>query len=237
MNDRQPTTAIIAAAGIGSRMHAERAKQMLELGGVPLLLHTLDRFEECQSIDQIVLVLQPDLTAEVLGMISRHGLKKISRVVAGGPTRQDSVFHGIKVLRGDDDSIVAIHDAARPFVRPSEIQAVVERAKSTGAAILALPATDTIKQVKSGRIQKTLERRRIYHAQTPQAFRLSVIRNAYERAQSDGFSATDDSQLVERLGTRVAVVEGSPLNIKITRPWDLRLAEVILADYFAVAAI
>ena len=239
MNDRQPTTAIIAAAGIGSRMHADRAKQMLELGGTPLVMHTLERFEECKAIDRVILVLQPDLTAEVLALLSRRGLKKISRVVAGGPTRHESVFHGLQVLRGNDtvtdnndDGVVVIHDAARPFVRPSEIEAVVERAKSTGAAIMALPATDTIKQVKSGRVQKTLERRRIYHAQTPQAFRLSLIRNAYERAQAEGFIATDDSQLVERLGTRVAIVEGSPLNIKITRPLDLGLAEVILARYF-----
>lgn len=232
MNDPEPTTAIIAAAGIGSRMHADRAKQMLELGGTPLLMHTLQRFEECEAIDRVILVLQPDLTAEVLALLSRRGLKKISRVVAGGPTRHDSVYHGIKVLRGGDDGIVAIHDAARPFVRPSEITAVVERAKATGAAILALPATDTIKQVKSGRVQKTLERRRIYHAQTPQAFRLSVIRSAYEQAQAEGFNATDDSQLVERMGMRVAIVEGSPLNIKITRPLDLEFAEVILTRHF-----
>jgi 2-C-methyl-D-erythritol 4-phosphate cytidylyltransferase len=236
VNDRQPTTAIIAAAGIGSRMHADRAKQMLELGGSPLLMHTLERFEECKAIDRVILVLQPDLTAEVLALLSRRGLKKISRVVAGGPTRHESVFHGLQVLRGNDtdndDGVVVIHDAARPFVRPSEIEAVVERAKSTGAAIMALPATDTMKQVKSGRVQKTLERRRIYHAQTPQAFRLSLIRSAYEQAQAEGFIATDDSQLVERLGSRVAIVEGSPLNIKITRPLDLGLAEVILARYF-----
>lgn len=213
-------------------MHADRAKQMLELGGTPLLMHTLQRFEECEAIDRVILVLQPDLTAEVLALLSRRGLKKISRVVAGGPTRHDSVYHGIKVLRGGDDGIVAIHDAARPFVRPSEITAVVERAKATGAAILALPATDTIKQVKSGRVQKTLERRRIYHAQTPQAFRLSIIRSAYEQAQAEGFNATDDSQLVERMGMRVAIVEGSPLNIKITRPLDLEFAEVILTRHF-----
>jgi 2-C-methyl-D-erythritol 4-phosphate cytidylyltransferase len=205
---------------------------MLELAGKPLLFHTLDRFEQCEAIDQIILVLQPDMTTEVLALISRYGLKKISRVVAGGPTRQDSVYRGIQVLVGDDIGVVAIHDAARPFVRPSEIEAVIVRAKATGAALLALPATDTIKQVKSGRVQKTLERRRIYHAQTPQAFRFSIIQEAYARAQAEGFTATDDSQLVERLGTRVTIVEGSPLNIKITRPLDLKLAEAILNEYF-----
>lgn len=213
-------------------MHADRAKQMLELGGVPLLVHTLRRFEQCDAIDQVILVLQPNLTTDVLGLISRHNLTKIARVVAGGAERQDSVYRGLQVVKGETAAIVAIHDAVRPFVRPEEIRAVVARAESTGAAILAQAATDTIKQVKKSRVGRTLDRRRIYHAQTPQAFRYSVIREAYERAYKDGFMATDDSQLVERAGHRVSVVEGSPINIKITRPFDLRLAEVIHAEFF-----
>jgi 2-C-methyl-D-erythritol 4-phosphate cytidylyltransferase len=213
-------------------MQADRAKQMLELGGAPLLIHTLKRFEHCDAVDQIILVLQPDLTGEVLGLISRFGLKKISRVVAGGAERQDSVYRGLQVLDENETGVVAIHDAVRPFVRPQEIKLVIERAAAVGAAIMALPATDTIKQVKSARIQRTLDRRRIYHAQTPQAFRFSIIREAYEKAYQDGFIGTDDSQLVERLGGRVSVVEGSPMNIKITRPLDLCLAEGILRQYF-----
>jgi 2-C-methyl-D-erythritol 4-phosphate cytidylyltransferase len=223
---------IIAAAGIGARMHADRAKQMIELAGAPLLVHTLRRFEASDAIDQIILVLQPDLTHEVLGLISRHNIKKVIRVVAGGAERQDSVYRAIQVIKEETARVVAVHDAARPFVRPEEIRAVVERAASTGAAVLATHATDTIKQVKSGRVQRTLDRRRIYHAQTPQAFRFPIIREAYERAYKDGFMATDDSQLVERLGHRVSVVEGSPINIKITRPFDLEMAEVIHAEFF-----
>jgi 2-C-methyl-D-erythritol 4-phosphate cytidylyltransferase len=213
-------------------MQADRAKQMLELGGAPLLIHTLKRFEACDSVDQVILVLQPDLTGEVLGLISRFGLKKISRVVAGGAERQDSVFRGLQVLDQNETGVVAIHDAVRPFVRPEDIKLVVERAAATGAAIMALPATDTIKQVKSARIQRTLERRRIYHAQTPQAFQLSIIREAHKKAYEDGFIGTDDSQLVERTGRAVSIVEGSPMNIKITRPLDLVLAEAILRQYF-----
>ena len=232
MTEGKLNIAIIPAAGIGSRMHADRAKQMLELGGVPLLVHTLRRFEQCDAIDQVILVLQPNLTTDVLGLISRHNLAKIARVVAGGAERQDSVYRGLQVVKGETAAIVAIHDAVRPFVRPEEIRAVVARAESTGAAILGEAATDTIKQVKKSRVVRTLDRRRIYHAQTPQAFRYSVIREAYERAYKDGFMATDDSQLVERAGHRVSVVEGSPINIKITRPFDLRLAEVIHAEFF-----
>ncbi|MGH9824519.1 MAG: 2-C-methyl-D-erythritol 4-phosphate cytidylyltransferase [Blastocatellia bacterium] len=232
MTERLANVAIIPAAGVGARMQSDRAKQMLELGGVPLLVHTLRRFEECDAVDQIVLVLQPDLTAEVLGLVSRYGLKKIARVVAGGAQRQDSVYRGIQVLTGTQTGVVAIHDGVRPFITAAEINAVIERAKKTGAALMALPATDTIKQVKSGRVQRTLDRKLIYHAQTPQAFQFQILREAYEKAYADGFVATDDSQLVERLGRRVSIVEGSSLNIKITRPIDLSLAEIILSNYF-----
>jgi len=232
VSDRPRNIAIIPAAGVGARMQSDRAKQMLELGGVPLLIHTLQRFESCDAVDQIILVLQPDLTGEVLGLISRFGLKKISRVVAGGAERQDSVYRGLQVLDETEAGVVAIHDAARPFVLPQEIKVVIERAAAVGAAIMAVPATDTMKQVRSGRIQRTLDRRRICHAQTPQAFRFSIIREAYAKAYQDGFIGTDDSQLVERMGRPVSVVEGSPMNIKITRPLDLCLAETILQQYF-----
>jgi len=224
--------AIIPAAGIGSRMHADRAKQMLELDGVPVLVHTLRRFEACQDLDQVILVAQPNLTSEVLALISRYNLKKIARVVGGGAERQDSVFRGLQVIKPETAGVIVVHDAVRPFVRPEEISQVIERAESKGAALMAVAATDTIKQVKSGRVQRTLDRRRIYHAQTPQAFRYAIIKEAYERAAADGFTATDDSQLVERVGHRVSVVEGSPINIKITRPFDLRLAEAIHEEFF-----
>jgi 2-C-methyl-D-erythritol 4-phosphate cytidylyltransferase len=233
VTDRKLNIAVIPAAGIGSRMHADRAKQMLELAGVPLLVHTLRRFEECDAIHQVILVLQPSMTSEVLGLISRHNLKKIARVVGGGAERQDSVYRGLQVINSEVAGIVAVHDAARPFVRPDEIKTVIERAESTGAAVMALAATDTIKQVNRGRVQRTLDRKRIYHAQTPQAFRYEIIKAAYDRAYTEGYSATDDSQLVELAGHRVSVVEGSPVNIKITRPFDLRIAEAINEEYFS----
>jgi 2-C-methyl-D-erythritol 4-phosphate cytidylyltransferase len=232
VTERKLNTAIIPAAGIGVRMHADRAKQMLELGGVPVLVHTLMRFQHCDAIDQIILVLQPNLTTEVLAMISRHNLTKVARVVAGGAERQDSVWRGLQVVREESAGIIAVHDAVRPFVKPEEIRSVIERAETTGAALMALAATDTIKQVKSGRVQRTLDRRRIYYAQTPQAFRYSIIREAFERAYADGCMGTDESQLVERVGHRVSIVEGSPINIKITRPFDLRFAEAIQKEFF-----
>lgn len=232
MTEGKLNTVIIPAAGIGARMHADRAKQMLELDGVPVLVHTLKRFQQCDAVDQIILVLQPSLTSDVLSLISRYNLTKVARVVAGGTERQDSVYRGLQVVKEENAGIIVVHDAVRPFVKPEEIRAVIERAQSAGAALMALAATDTIKQVKSGRVQRTLDRRRIYYAQTPQAFRFSIIREAFEKAYADGFMGTDESQLVERLGQRVSVVEGSPLNIKITRPFDLRLAEGIQAEFF-----
>ena len=233
MTERKINIAIIPAAGIGARMESDRAKQMLELGGVPVLVHTLRRFEDCNEIDEVILVLQPALSSEILTLLSRHGLTKVSRVVGGGAERQDSVYRGLQVIKEENAGIIVVHDAVRPFVKPEEIRAVIERAESTGAALMALPATDTIKQVKSGRVQRTLDRRRIFHAQTPQAFRYAVLKQAFEQAYAESFMATDESQLVERTGQRVSVVEGSPINIKITRPLDLKLAEVIQAGFFS----
>jgi 2-C-methyl-D-erythritol 4-phosphate cytidylyltransferase len=125
-----------------------------------------------------------------------------------------------------------VHDAARPFIRPDEIRAVIERAENKGAAILATPAVDTIKQVSKSTIRRTLDRQFIYLAQTPQAFRHAMIKEAYDQAFAEGFRGTDDAQLVERLGHKVSVVEGSQINIKITRPFDLKIAEVIYKEYF-----
>lgn len=232
MSDRRLNIAVIPAAGIGARMHADRAKQMMELRGVPLLVHTLRRFEACDAVHQVILVLQPNLTSDVLALISRHNLKKIARVVGGGAERQDSVYRGLQVINPETAGVVAVHDAVRPFVRPEEIRQVIERAEASGAALLALAATDTIKQVHRGRVQRTLDRKRIYHAQTPQAFRYEIIKSAYDRAYAEGYAATDDAQLVERAGHRVTVVEGSPINIKITRPFDLRVAEAIQGEFF-----
>lgn len=214
-------------------MHADRAKQMLELGGVPLLVHTLKRFEACDAVDQVILVLQPSLTSEILSLLPKHNLKKILRVVAGGAERQDSVYRGIQVVNEESAGIVLVHDAARPFIRADEIQSVIERAAIKGAAIMATPAVDTIKQVKQSTIRRTLNRQSIYYAQTPQAFRYAIIKEAYDRAFAEGFRATDDAQLVERLGHKVSVVEGSAINLKITRPFDLKIAEVIHKEFFS----
>jgi 2-C-methyl-D-erythritol 4-phosphate cytidylyltransferase len=222
-------TAIIPAAGQGRRMGAPRAKQFLELGREPVLLHTLRRFEECQAVDAVIAVLPAENTAEFLQLVERSGIRKVQRVVAGGLERRDSVAKGIAAVRPDPDAIVIVHDGVRPFVTAAQIEAVVARARAIGAAMLGLRATDTVKEVDGDLVVRTIDRSRIVLAQTPQAFRYPLLKEAYDRARRDAWDATDDASLVERLGYEVEVVDGSPFNIKITRPEDLPLARFILS--------
>jgi 2-C-methyl-D-erythritol 4-phosphate cytidylyltransferase len=151
--------------------------------------------------------------------------------VPGGATRAESVWRGLQSVRAAIARIIAVHDGVRPFVAPDEIAETVRAAEESGAAILAAPATDTIKEVKGGLVQRTLARSSVRHALTPQCFRYELLRRAYEQAGELSADMTDDSALVERLGVQVSVVEGHPRNIKITRPADIALAEVILRDF------
>jgi 2-C-methyl-D-erythritol 4-phosphate cytidylyltransferase len=223
--------AIIAAAGQGTRIGGKRAKQFLELAGTPIIIHTLRRFEQCAVIQETIVVLPAQDAAGFLALASRYGLRKLARVVQGGATRAESVWRGLQTVRPATAAIIAVHDGVRPFVTPEEIALTVGAAEESGAAILAAPAIDTIKEVKNNLVQRTLERASLRHALTPQCFRYALLRRAYEQAASLGADVTDDSALVERLGESVAIVEGHPRNIKITRPEDLALAEIILRDF------
>jgi 2-C-methyl-D-erythritol 4-phosphate cytidylyltransferase len=220
--------AIIVAAGRGERAGGGRAKQFREVSGTPIIIHTLSRFERCARVAEVVVVAPAGSAAETLALARQYGLAKVTRVVEGGRTRTESVLSGLGVV-GAAAEVVAVHDGVRPFVTPDEIDCVVREAERTGAAILARPASDTIKEVEGGRVVGTPERARLWRAQTPQCFRLDLLRRAYELAPNLG--ATDDSALVERLGVAVSVVEGGPHNIKITTPLDFALAEVMLKSY------
>jgi 2-C-methyl-D-erythritol 4-phosphate cytidylyltransferase len=221
-------TAIIAAAGTGARMASDRPKQFLLLAGTPILFHTLKPFEQCDAIQEVIVVLPAEESAAFLTLAEKHGVRKVSRVVPGGTTRADSVKRGLMAIRSATAGIVAVHDGVRPFVTMDEISSTVAAAQSDGAAILVAPATDTIKQVDGDSVVKTLERRELRRALTPQCFQYELLRKAYERADVNDPSLTDDSALVEQLGARVTIVEGSSRNIKITTPEDLLIAEAFL---------
>jgi 2-C-methyl-D-erythritol 4-phosphate cytidylyltransferase len=223
--------AIIAAAGTGSRMASDRPKQFLELAGTPIIFHTLKPFELCDSIQEVIVVLPAEESAGFLAQAGKYKLRKLARVMPGGATRADSVKRGLMAVRAATAEIVAVHDGVRPFVTVEEIDSTIEAAKRDGAAILARPATDTIKWVEGESVVRTLERRNLRQALTPQCFRYELLRRAYDQADVNDPSLTDDSALVERLGHTVAIVEGSTRNIKITTPLDLRLAEAMLERF------
>jgi 2-C-methyl-D-erythritol 4-phosphate cytidylyltransferase len=222
--------AIIAAAGTGSRMASDRPKQFLQLAGTPIIFHTLKPFELCDRIQEVIVVLPAAESAEFLAQAGKHGLRKLARVVPGGATRADSVKRGLMSIRPATAEIVAVHDGVRPFVTVDEIERTVEAARANGAAILATPVTDTIKLIEDAAVVKTLERRNLRQALTPQCFRYDLLRQAYEQADVNDPSLTDESSLVERLGHAVTIVEGSPRNIKITTPRDLLIAETFLKE-------
>ena len=221
--------AIIAAAGAGTRMASDRPKQFLLLAGMPVIFHTLKVFEQCDSIDEVIVVLPAEESAGFLSLAAKFGVRKLARVVPGGATRADSVKRGLMAIRSATAEIVVVHDGVRPFVTVEEIDATIATAKADGAAILVAPVTDTIKQVYKESIIKTLDRGTLRRALTPQCFQYELLREAYQNADVNDPSLTDESALVEQLGKRVSIVEGGARNIKITTAEDLAIAEAILA--------
>jgi 2-C-methyl-D-erythritol 4-phosphate cytidylyltransferase len=222
--------AIIAAAGQGTRLGGKRAKQFLELAGVPVIIHTLKKFEQCADIQEIIVVLPAPDAAGFLQLAGKYELRKLMRVVPGGATRAESVWRGLQSVRAATAEIVAVHDGVRPFVTPEEITRTVQAAQISGAAILTAAPVDTIKEVENNRIVRTIERTRLRHALTPQCFRYELLRRAYEQSPELIKDVTDDSSLVESLGATVTIVEGDARNIKITRPKDIALAEILLKE-------
>ena len=225
--------AIIAAAGAGTRMASDRPKQFLLLAGKSVIFHTLKPFEECDSIHEVIVVLPAEESAGFLAMAGKYGLRKLARVVPGGATRADSVKRGLMAIRSATAEIVVVHDGVRPFVTVGEIESTIAAAQSDGAAILVAPVTDTIKQVSDRAVVKTLDRSVLRRALTPQCFKYELLRQAYQRADVNDPSLTDESALVEQLGHRVTVVEGSSRNIKITTAADLVIAEALLSTDYA----
>ena len=206
-------------------------KQFLSLGGEPLIVQSLRTLQAASVVDQIILAVpSADIDYCEKEIVSRHRFTKVTKVVAGGAERQDSVRHALAQVPIDTE-IVIIHDAVRPFMTQGMIAEVVVAARKVGAAIIALPMRDTVKQVRAdGMIERTVDRAPLWLAQTPQAFRRDWIEMAHMKAHDEGIRATDDAFLVEWLGYSVTVVEGSGENIKVTRPEDMIIGEAILAS-------
>jgi 2-C-methyl-D-erythritol 4-phosphate cytidylyltransferase len=225
--------AIIVAGGSGLRMKHRLRKQYLPLAGKPVLSHTLQAFLGCEQVHAICLVVpQDDIDFCRQQLIPALSEKEI-RLVFGGQERQDSVYNGLCAVDAAADDMILIHDGVRPFVSSELISDCIAGAAEFGACIPGISAFDTLKQVtEAGYIEKTLDRQKIWLAQTPQAFRYDLIRNAHDIAKADGIIGTDDASLIERLGQSVKIIPGSRLNIKITSPEDLLLAKAILSFGF-----
>ena len=221
--------ALIPAAGKGERMNRSLPKQFLPLEGKPILHHTLQVFVKSPSIEGIVLVVDKDMMKYVReNLLLGKEFEKIEKVVEGGKSRQESVYRGLKSIKNCE--IVVIHDAVRPFLNQEILEEAIRKAREEEAVITAIPLQDTLKEVGKKGVQRTLNRENLWKAQTPQVFKYSLILEAHEKARKEGYLGTDDASLVERLGKRVGIVVGSPLNIKITTSLDLLLAEAILKE-------
>jgi 2-C-methyl-D-erythritol 4-phosphate cytidylyltransferase len=228
------TVAILPAAGLGTRMGAETPKQFLELDGMPLVIFTLRRLAACAEISEFLIATLAEEAESLAARISRESFSRPVRVVRGGGSRQESVGNALAEI-GEVAEIVLVHDAVRPLVTCEQTDRVIAAARLHGAAILGIPALDTVKEVKRtslpgdvALITATIPRERVVLAQTPQAFRMSLLRDAYANAARDGYTASDEAGLVERLGHDVYVVLGSARNLKVTRPGDMELARFYL---------
>jgi len=227
---------IIPAAGLGTRMgrsapekEGTSRKQFMLLNGAPILIHTIRKFVGSPSVSEIVVALRADDRQWAAELFASHGLEQTVRTVEGGESRQQSVENALASIKGDT-GLVAVHDAVRPFVSREVIEAVIREASETGAAIVGIVPVDTVKQVHRNKVRATLPRERLILTQTPQVFRIGLLRQAFEKARKDLFVGTDEASLVERLEqVEVSVVVGTDRNIKITKPTDMDLARLYLA--------
>ena len=227
---------ILPAAGLGTRMAGPQPKQFLALDGLPILIHSLRAFAAVERVTAIyVAVRKPEVErvqAQVAEYAAEHGFAGRVHVVEGGDSRQQSVSNALAALPAEADDIVLVHDAVRPLIDVATIDRTIDAVAQFGAAIVGLPAVDTIKQVErtahGALITSTIPREFVVLAQTPQGFRYGLLQKAFAEATADGFVGTDEASVVERAGLPVAVVHGSQVNLKITQPGDLELAEFYL---------
>jgi 2-C-methyl-D-erythritol 4-phosphate cytidylyltransferase len=228
--------AILPAAGVGTRMAASQPKQFLELNGLPILIHSLRAFAAVPRVTAIYVAVRRSEMERVEAQVAEHseefGFAGKVHVVEGGDNRQESVAHALAALDSEEDDIVLVHDAVRPLIDSATIERTIDAVVEHGAAIVGLPAVDTVKQVErtahGALVTSTIPREFVVLAQTPQGFRCGLLHRAFAEATEDGFVGTDEASVVERAGHPVAVVPGSAVNLKITQPGDLALAEFYL---------
>ncbi len=224
--------AILPAAGLGTRMAGPQPKQFLMLDGIPILIHCLRAFAAVERVTAIVVAVRKTEMERVQAQVAEHGFTGRVKVVEGGDHRQESVSNALNAVAAAPDDIVLVHDAVRPLIDSATIERTIDAVIEQGAAIVGMPAVDTIKQVErtahGALITSTIPREYVVLAQTPQGFRYGLLRSAFAEATADGFVGTDEASVVERAGYPVAVVHGSQVNLKITQPGDLELAEFYL---------
>lgn len=220
---------IVPAAGSGTRLGGAVKKQFLLLKDKPILVHTLQRFEHCPDVDEIALAVPEHAIAEIETVLSHYRLHKVSKVTVGGEKRQDSVYNVLKKIPVKPSDIVLVHDGVRPFVEPKRISHLIKVCKEYSAAVLAVQPKDTIRRSTGGGFfDQTLDRNALWLVQTPQAFRAALLLKAFEKAKKEKFYSTDEAALVERVGVKAKIVEGSYDNIKITTQEDIELGKLIL---------
>lgn len=226
----QHATAIIVAAGKGTRMGPNVDKLFLEVAGKPVVVHTWKRFDEAKCVAEIILVVRDGMQSAFQELAEKFSLKKPFRLIAGGKERQDSVWNGLEAVSAKSE-IVAIQDGARPCTTEALIEATIASARETGAAVAAQPITDTVKESADGKlIERTLDRARLWSVQTPQTFRVEVIRRALAEVRRKGLQVTDDTAACELIGQPVRLVVTAQPNPKVTRPEDLPYLAVLLQN-------
>lgn len=230
MSDKDIKVAvIIAAGGKGERMKAEIPKQFISLHNKPIIVHTLRKFAGCPGVQKIILIVPENEVAETDLLVSKWNIVKNTEVIAGGKTRQHSVWNGLRKIPAEIE-IVMVHDGVRPFISEKIISKCIEETKKWGAVITAVPVSDTVKEVVNNSVSRTLDRSKLWRVQTPQCFKKEILTKAYKKAWETNQTATDDSALVEKTGYTVRVIQGEEKNIKITSPEDLKIAEKLLEE-------
>lgn len=225
---KMKTSVIVAAGGKGERLGSKVHKSFVKLGGEPILAYALKTLDSSNCISEIILVVNESDLSKGRSLLKRIKLRKIKDIIAGGKRRMDSVNNGLFGVSQDTDYVM-VHDGCRPFLDSKIISSLIEAAEVFGAAIVAVPVKPTIKETEQGGfVVRTLRREFLVEVQTPQVFRKDILIRAYEKALGEGLEATDDSCLVELLGVKVKIVEGSYKNIKITTPEDLKYAKALL---------